>query len=84
MWSGRWPGNEAICMLVIYSESEEAAASSASMLGMPMLLTNFGVRYSDIDTVAIKKLYLFSQQLNRNLHHTTLLLELHTALVRHS
>ena len=75
---------EAISTLVIYSESEEAAASSASMLGMPMLLPNFGVRYSDIDTVAIKKLYPFSQQLNRNLHHTTLLLELHTALVRHS
>ena len=34
--SGRWPGNEAIGTHVIYSESEEAAASSASMLGTPM------------------------------------------------
>ena len=34
--SGRQPGNEAIGTRVIYSESEEAAASSASMLGTPM------------------------------------------------
>jgi len=34
--SRRWPGNEAIGTNVIYSESEEAAASSASMLGTPM------------------------------------------------
>jgi len=38
MWSGRWPGKEAIGTHVIYSKSEEAAASSASMLGMPMSL----------------------------------------------
>jgi len=35
--SGRQPGNEAIGTRVIYSESDEAPASSASMLGMPML-----------------------------------------------
>ena len=34
MQSGRWPGNEAIG--IIYSENREAAASFASMLGMPM------------------------------------------------
>ena len=34
--SGRQPGNKAIGIRVIYSESEEAAASSASMLGTPM------------------------------------------------
>ena len=34
--SRRQPGNKAIGMRVIYSESEEAAASSASMLGTPM------------------------------------------------
>jgi len=39
VWSGRQPGNEAISTLVIYSESEEAAASSASMLGTPMAFT---------------------------------------------
>ena len=37
-WSGRRPGNEAIGTCVIYSESEEAAASFASMLGMSMML----------------------------------------------
>jgi len=36
-WSRRQPGNEAVSMRVIYSESEEAAASSASMLGTPMV-----------------------------------------------
>jgi len=36
MQSGRWPGNKAIGTYVIDSESEEAAASSASMLGTPM------------------------------------------------
>jgi len=35
-WSGRWPDNKAIGTRVIYSESEEAPASSASMLGTPM------------------------------------------------
>ena len=35
-WSWRWLGNEAIATRVIYSESEKAGASSASMLGMPM------------------------------------------------
>jgi len=35
----RWPGNEAYGMRVIYSESEEAPASSASMLGTPMPFT---------------------------------------------
>ena len=35
--SRRWPGNEPISMHVIYSESEEAAASSASMLGTPVI-----------------------------------------------
>jgi len=34
--SGRWPGNKAIGTHIIYSESEEATASSASMLGMLM------------------------------------------------
>ena len=34
--SGRRQGNKAIGMRVIYSESEEAAASSASMPGTPM------------------------------------------------
>jgi len=37
MRSRKWPGNEAIGTHVIYSESEEALASSASMLGTPML-----------------------------------------------
>jgi len=37
--SGRWPGNKAIGTHIIYSESEEATASSASMLGMPMIRT---------------------------------------------
>ena len=37
--SGRWPGNEAIGTHVIYSESEEAAASSASVVGTPMIRT---------------------------------------------
>ena len=36
MQSGRWPGNKAIGTYVIDSESKEAAASSASMLGTPM------------------------------------------------
>jgi len=36
MQSGRWPGNKAIGTYVSDSESEEAAASSASMLGTPM------------------------------------------------
>jgi len=49
MWaitqSGRWPGNEAIGMHVIYSESEEAAASSASMLGTLMTIQHFVVPY---------------------------------------
>ena len=40
--SGRWPGNEAIGTRVIYSESEEAPASSASMLGTPM---NFNLEW---------------------------------------
>ena len=44
--SGRWPGNEAIGAHVIYSESEEAAASSASMLGTPMY--NVGNIYFDL------------------------------------
>ena len=35
--SRRQPGNEPISMHVIYSESEEAAASSASMLGTPVI-----------------------------------------------
>jgi len=39
-WSRRQPGNEAVSMRVIYSESEEAAASSASMLGTPMIHTS--------------------------------------------
>ena len=34
MWSRRWPGNEAIGTRV---KSEKAAASSASMLGTPMI-----------------------------------------------
>ena len=34
--SGRWPGNKVIGTYVIDSESEEAAAYSASMLGTPM------------------------------------------------
>ena len=34
--SGRRPDNKTIGMRVIYSEGEEAAASSASMLGTPM------------------------------------------------
>ena len=38
--SRRQPGNEAVSMRVIYSESEEAAASSASMLGTPMIHTS--------------------------------------------
>jgi len=36
MRSGRWPGNEAIGMHVIYSKGKEAVSSSASMLGTPM------------------------------------------------
>ena len=38
--SGRWPGNEVIGTRDIYSESEEVAASSASMLGMPIQWIN--------------------------------------------
>ena len=37
--NGRRPGDEAIGMHVIFSESKEAAASSASMLGTPMVCT---------------------------------------------
>jgi len=43
--SGRRPGNEAIGTCVIYSESEEAPASSASMLGTPMTFNTFTVIY---------------------------------------
>ena len=37
--SGRRPGTEALGTCVIYSESEEAPASYASMLGTPMIIT---------------------------------------------
>jgi len=36
MQSGRQAGNEAIGTHVVYSESEEATSSCASMLGTPM------------------------------------------------
>jgi len=39
MQSGKWPGNEVIGTHIIYSESEEAATPSASMLGMAMSST---------------------------------------------
>ena len=42
-WSGRRPGNEAIGTRIIYSESEKAAASTVSMLGIPMKHTAYYV-----------------------------------------
>ena len=45
MQNGRWPVGEDIGTDIIYSESEEVAASSASMLGTPMLAATLPTCY---------------------------------------